>query len=97
MRHTPRILHLHRRSLLARMIQHLGHRARTSRKLRALAPDKVPRQIEHLVHGLERLSSCFWEREKYPRETDGRHAGEEEHGAARGHAEEHEGDSLGCR
>ena len=93
-RHPPRILHLHRRRLLPRMIQHLRHSARASRKLRALAPDKMPWEIEHFVHGLERLARCFGEREEYPCETRGGDAGEEEHGAAGRHADEHEGHSL---
>jgi hypothetical protein len=85
------ILHLLRNRLLAIDIQHLGHTAGTPRKLRALAPNEVPWQLKHGVQALQALARSLGQEEVYPEQPNGGHAAEEHHGAAGGHAEEHEG------
>jgi hypothetical protein len=81
--------------LLAAVVKHLGHTTMSLGQRSSFAANEVPWQIEHLVHGLQTLSAGLGEEKPHPDETKRSHAAEEQHGAAGGHGEEHERNSLG--
>jgi hypothetical protein len=87
---SPSMFHLRFHGLLALRIQDLGHAASSLRELRTLAADKIPWEVEHLVHGFETLARGFGQKEPHPCETHDRDAAEEHHGSASRHADEHE-------
>lgn len=91
---STRVLHLDSSSLFARLVEDLRKTSGSSSKRSTLATNEVPGQVKHLVKSLKTTTAGLRKEEPDPDETDCGDTAEEHHGAAGGHRQEHERDSL---